>query len=62
MANIKNLKNANPRGSVNIAIGTLMPKVKAIAAAEKRSVNKQIEKMIQDWLDNHTPTAPRGAA
>lgn len=58
MANIKNKKNPNPRGAVSIAIGELMPKVKQVAVAEKRSVNKQIEVIIAEWFATRQP---RGA-
>lgn len=55
-------KNANPRGAVSIAIGELMPKVKQVAEQEKRSVNKQIEVIIADWIESHQKQSPRSAA
>lgn len=50
MPNIKNVKNPNVRGSVNIAIGELMKDVKQVAEQENRSVNRQIAVIIREWL------------
>ena len=51
MSNIKNVKNPNPRGAVNVAIGKLMIEVKQIAEQENRSVNRQIAVIVREWLD-----------
>lgn len=65
MPNIKNPKNQNPRGSVNVAIGDLMKDVKQVAEQENRSVNRQIAVIIREWLESRKsgkPTTARGAA
>jgi hypothetical protein len=52
MPNIKNPKNPNPRGTVNVAIGDLMQDVKRIAEQENRSVNRQIAVIVREWLES----------
>jgi len=50
MPNIKNRKNPNPRGTVNVALGDLIKDVKQIAEQENRSVNRQIAVIVREWL------------
>lgn len=62
MANVKNQKNPNPRGQVNVAIGDLLKEVAEIAEQEDRSVNRQIAVIVREWLAARKAKAtPAGA-
>lgn len=57
-------KRTNPDGTVTVSIGDTLKEVKKIADAERRSMSKQIEVIIREWLASHKspPPAARGAA
>lgn len=63
MSNVKNTKNPNPRGAVNVALGDLMIEVKKVAAQENRSINRQIAVIVREWIESRkSKSSARGAA
>ena len=55
-------KKINQDGTITVRIGESLKEVKRIAELENRSMSRQVAVIIKDWLANHKPAAPRGAA